>query len=213
MTGYINTIRRRYASLRKNGGPALEAFLWESFKYPRTNEENAVIPRGTVPAEIRGVGDDETLRQQNISLASELSETKGQLTNANQRVRQVVNQGRAAKRKASAYDAMRKRHKAANEQTKYWRKRAARIENAQYMEASHRAQELETQNKSLERQLDLLETQNEELKQSLTDALTDKVCARVCMCVCARAFGGEREREREREREKVRFFIVGNFDG
>ena len=148
----------------------MKKFLEEPFRYPDVADPR---PKPAVPLEISGVGDEDTLRSQNVELTSELSETKDQLRNAKQRCVIFSRERNSAKRKAANYDALRKRQRADHEKIKYWQARAE--ENRFEISASSKVADLEKEKRQLEQHVTVLETQVALLKDELADTLAEKV--------------------------------------
>ena len=168
-------LRKKYDVLRKNGGSPLRDFLDAPFEFPRVDDDNnEPRPRqNTLPPEIVGVGDEDTLRSQNVTLNAELDEAKSKLVSLKRQVVQIQNQGRTARRKGERYDAIRKKLKAADEQVRYWKREA---ERGRVEETSAAAlKEANSKNAQLEKWNERLEQQIEDFRERLTEALTDKV--------------------------------------
>ena len=79
-----------------------------------------------MPPVMSGVGDNDALRLQNVSLNRKLNETNELLTGAEKKCRLLTRERdaakRKAKRKATNYESERKKQKASSESAKYWRK-------------------------------------------------------------------------------------------
>ena len=138
----------------------LQDFLAEDFKYPAVTEE---VPK-PVPKIIAGVGQEDTLRIANVKLTSELTETKEHLNDVRRRSESFRRERDSAKRKASRYDTLRKKHKAEHEKSKYWQKRAE--QNQAEVTAAAKLKQVEREKAQLQEQLEFLEQQNVKLKQS-----------------------------------------------
>ena len=72
---------------------------------------------------MKGVGDLETLKQQNFELGLELSTAEKRLDREKERTTTLTQERDKAKRKASRCVELRKKHKAEHEKAKYWQER------------------------------------------------------------------------------------------
>ena len=119
-SAYIQRLRRKYDSLRKNKGEELDSFLASPFAYPAVSD---VTPL-SVPPIIAGIGDSNVLRLQNLSLQKSVDEETKQRLQTEKLLRRASIQRDSAKRKADrkteTYENLRKRHKAMTAQKSYW---------------------------------------------------------------------------------------------
>ena len=119
-SGYVHRLRQKYVLLRKTKGAELDSFLSQKFEYPAVS---APVTRPVIP--VSRVGDEDVLREQNISLNRELEETNKRLTSEEKKSRLLTRERDAAKRKADRkatnYENERKKQKASSVNATYWK--------------------------------------------------------------------------------------------
>ena len=71
-SAHVQRLRKKYESLRKNKGEELEIFLATPFDYPAAVDATHPV----VPPIIAGIGDQDVLRLQNVSLQKSLDQTE-----------------------------------------------------------------------------------------------------------------------------------------
>ena len=125
-SAHIQHLRKKHNLLRKNGGPDHSNFLYRNFEFPSVA---TTTPR-VVPSPISRVGDEDTLRLQNLSLNQDLSEAQKQISDVEKRLKAMTRDRDAKKRKAerceTTRESLRKKQKAATEKSKYWQKEVLR---------------------------------------------------------------------------------------
>ena len=166
---YVIRLQKKYVALRKNKGEELQNFLDAPFVYPVVADAR---PKA-IPPVFAGVGDENTLRNANVALEVELSGTKEQIQHFRRRSEGFRRERDSAKRKASRYDELRKRHKAEHEKAKYWMSRAEQSRTD--ASATTKLQYVEKQNQQLESHIVRLEEQIAELTEKLKDTRNEKV--------------------------------------
>ena len=121
-SAHVQQLRKKHNALRKNGGPEHSNFLYRDFEFPSV----ATSTQRVVPSPVSRVGDEDTLRVQNLSLNQELSEAQKQITIVENRLKAMTRDRDAKKRKAerceTTRESLRKKQKAATEKSKYWQK-------------------------------------------------------------------------------------------
>ena len=163
-------MRQDHIKLRKRGGQRHQDFLNALFIFPAIEE---IEPRAEVPSEINGVGDENTLRLQNVTLTAELTNTKNCLDDEQQRAKDLQRERDAAKRKASIVDDLRKKQKADHEKVRYYQKQIQ--EQNDEAKASEQLKTVEREKNQMEEHVASMEFEILELREKLEKSLNEKV--------------------------------------